>query len=247
MLHEAHAGLGVAGEDRPLDRRRAAPARQQREVQVHEPERERLQQRDRQQLPERDDDAELGAARRTSSTISRALSGVRTGKPSSTAARLTGDGSVPGAARPAAIGLRDDERDVVAGFDERAQRRDRVGRRAEVDDAHGADVLRRHRACVRPPGVGTPIPCSRSSRIARLRCVALEAVEHEHAVEVVDLVQEHPAEQLVALRSRPRCRRGRGPAWSRASGRTISNARPGQRQAAFFVLPLAASLDDLRD
>ena len=30
------AGLGVAREDRPLDRRRAAPARQQREVHVHE-------------------------------------------------------------------------------------------------------------------------------------------------------------------------------------------------------------------
>ena len=101
--HQAHAGLGVAGEDRPLDRRRAAPARQQREVQVHEAERQRLEQRD------------AGAAgrtrrrrrarRRTRATLvddSRALSGVRTGSPSSIAACFTGDGSVAVAARPRA-------------------------------------------------------------------------------------------------------------------------------------------------
>ena len=34
QLHQAHAGDVVAGQQRPLDRRRAAPARQQREVQV---------------------------------------------------------------------------------------------------------------------------------------------------------------------------------------------------------------------
>ena len=43
--HDADAGLRVAGEDRPLDRRRAAPARQQREVQVHEAVRQRVEQR----------------------------------------------------------------------------------------------------------------------------------------------------------------------------------------------------------
>ena len=56
--HEAHAGLGVAREDRPLDGRRAAPAGQEREVQVHEAVRQRLEQRHGKQLPERDDDAE---------------------------------------------------------------------------------------------------------------------------------------------------------------------------------------------
>ena len=34
QLHHADAGAGVAGHDRPLDRRRAAPARQQRGVHV---------------------------------------------------------------------------------------------------------------------------------------------------------------------------------------------------------------------
>ena len=43
------------------------------------------------------------------------------------------------------------------------------------------------------------MPCSRSSRIASLRCVRVEPLEHEHSVEVVGLVQEHPPEQLVAF------------------------------------------------
>ena len=34
-LHQADARLAVAGQDGPLDRRRTAPAGQQREVQVH--------------------------------------------------------------------------------------------------------------------------------------------------------------------------------------------------------------------
>ena len=59
--HDVDAGLRVAGEDRPLDRRGAAPARQQREVHVHEAERQRFEQRGRQDLAERDDDAELRA------------------------------------------------------------------------------------------------------------------------------------------------------------------------------------------
>ena len=55
--HDADPGLGVAGEDGPLDRRRAAPAGQEREVQVDQAERHRGEDRFGQQLPERDDDA----------------------------------------------------------------------------------------------------------------------------------------------------------------------------------------------
>ena len=44
-LHDADAGLGISGEDRALDRRRAAPARQEREVHVHETERNGGEQR----------------------------------------------------------------------------------------------------------------------------------------------------------------------------------------------------------
>ena len=62
-LHHAHAGLGVAREDRPLDRRRAPPARQQREVHVDETVWQRFEQGDRKQLAERDDHAELGTRR----------------------------------------------------------------------------------------------------------------------------------------------------------------------------------------
>ena len=202
-LHEAHAGLGVAGEDRPLDRRRAPPARQQREVHVHEPARQRVEQRLREELAERDDDAELGAASAaTSSITSRARSGVRTGSPSSTAAAFTGLGSARCPAAAAPVGLRDDERDLVPGVDQRAEggtasagvpkKTRRTERRRYRTRRAGARC-----GCVRP-GVGR-MPCSRSSRSASLRTSGSSAVEHQHAVEVVDLVQEHAAEQLVAL------------------------------------------------
>ncbi len=47
------------------------------------------------------------------------------------------------AAAALAVGLGDDERDLVAGVVQRAQRRDRVGRRPEVDDAHARSRLSR--------------------------------------------------------------------------------------------------------
>ena len=81
--HDAHAGLGVAGEDRPLDRRRAAPARQQREVHVHEPVRHRLEQRraaaaGRTRRPRRASAPRRRAPRRRPRAT---CSGVRTGEP----------------------------------------------------------------------------------------------------------------------------------------------------------------------
>ncbi len=62
-LHEAHTSLEVTGKHRPLYGCRASPPRQEREVNVHESVGQRLEQRHRQQLPERNNDAELGAAR----------------------------------------------------------------------------------------------------------------------------------------------------------------------------------------
>ena len=57
--HQADAGGLVAGEQRPFNRRRATPARQQREVQVDE--RQPGQRMRFDQLAERDHDRELGA------------------------------------------------------------------------------------------------------------------------------------------------------------------------------------------
>ena len=86
----------VAREDRPLDRRRAAPARQQREVHVHEPERQRFEQRDRAAADRtRRPRRARRRSRATSSTISRALLGRAHRQPELVAARFTGDGSVP--------------------------------------------------------------------------------------------------------------------------------------------------------
>ena len=87
----------------------------------------------------------------TSSTTSRAFSGVQTGRPSSIAACFTGDGSVPAAARAPAVGLGDDERDVVARVDERAQRRHGRVRRSEVDEPHRARLVASERV---PPAPG---------------------------------------------------------------------------------------------
>ena len=61
-LHEAHAGLAVAGEDGAFDRRRTAPAGQQREVQVDH--RDLLEQPGRDDAAVRHDDRELDARRR---------------------------------------------------------------------------------------------------------------------------------------------------------------------------------------
>ena len=135
-MHDA--GLGVAREDRPLDRRRAPPARQQREVQVHEPVRQRVEQRGREQLPERDHHAERRRPiARTSSTTSPRLRGrahrrgrARRGRLHRARHRCSLAAAAP------AVGLGDDERDVVPGRVQRAQRRHRVGGRAEEDDAH---------------------------------------------------------------------------------------------------------------
>ena len=60
--------------------------------------------------------------------------------------------------------------------------------------------------------------------------VVVEALDHEHAVEVVDLVLEHPAQELV----RPRCdsslpSRSKPRRWTR-SGRTIPSRRPGMER-----------------
>ena len=62
-LHHHHAGLVVAGHDGALDRRRAAPARQQRGVEVEAAERKGIQNRLRQDQPVSDHDGGVGAMR----------------------------------------------------------------------------------------------------------------------------------------------------------------------------------------
>ncbi len=111
----------VAGEDRPLDRRRAAPARQQREVHVHETVRQRIEQRDRQQLPERDDHTQLRTTRTdVVDDFTRLLRRAAHAGRASSAAAFTGRRIRARAAAPAPVGLGDDERDLVAVVDQGA-------------------------------------------------------------------------------------------------------------------------------
>ena len=56
-LHQTDTRLPIAGQQRPLDRRRTAPAGQQREVQVDH--RDTFEQRDRNDAPVRHDDGQL--------------------------------------------------------------------------------------------------------------------------------------------------------------------------------------------
>ena len=61
--HEVDTGLEITGEDRPLDGRRTAPTRQEREVHVHEAVWQCFEQRDREQLSERHHHAQHRLAR----------------------------------------------------------------------------------------------------------------------------------------------------------------------------------------
>ena len=62
-LHERHSRLGLAADDRPLDRRRTAILRQQRGVDVDRAARGHIQHGLGQDLAERDDHREVGAVR----------------------------------------------------------------------------------------------------------------------------------------------------------------------------------------
>jgi hypothetical protein len=59
-LHHHHAGLFIAGHDRPLDRRGTAPARQQRGVAVVAAVAGAVEDRFRQQQAVGDDDGDIG-------------------------------------------------------------------------------------------------------------------------------------------------------------------------------------------
>ena len=93
------------------------------------------------------------------------------------------------------------------------QRRDRVGGRAEEDDAHERGARQRQQPC-RTADLRRPTPSARGRAARRERLLALvgvEPVEEQDAVEVVDLVLEHARRGARRPRSRSRCRRGRHP------------------------------------
>ncbi len=144
-LHDADAGLGIAGEHGALDRRRAAPARQQRRVQVDTAHARPVEPLAGQQQPIRDDDHEV-----------RTLAGRRLGGPpqrrglrerQAELERDSLDRRRREAAAPAgrAVGLREHERDASTRRNDGTKRRNReVGSSGECYSGFG--VLSLHRA-----------------------------------------------------------------------------------------------------
>ncbi len=119
--HQVDTGLEVTGEDCTLDRRGAAPARQQREMHIHEAVRQGFEQRDRQQLSERHHDADLRLGR--AHFVDDVAGPLRRAHGQAEVERGPLDGrSVDArAARSPAIGLGDHEGDVVTVGDQRTQ------------------------------------------------------------------------------------------------------------------------------
>ena len=137
-LHDGDAGLGVAGQDGALDRRRAAPARQQRGMDVEAAEPRRGQDRRRQDQAVGDDHGRIETESGEVRLLCRDLSATPECAPAMP--RSSGNGvdrrrprSLAAAGRARRLGV--DGSDLVAGIDERAQRRDGEVRRAHEGEA----------------------------------------------------------------------------------------------------------------
>ena len=112
------------------------------------PERQRFEQRHREELTERDDDTELGARRAHVVDDLTRLHRRAHREPELLGRDAHRRRIAPRAARPAPIGLRDDQRDVVTGVDQRAEGWDRVGsecpdRRVAPGPSPASDVIGR--------------------------------------------------------------------------------------------------------
>ena len=94
--HEIDAGLGVAGHQRALNRRGAAPARQQRSVEIEAAQLRRRQNRRRQDQAVGDDDGDVGGEGAEGSCVSalRNVAGVSTAGPGKRRADEPASGSV---------------------------------------------------------------------------------------------------------------------------------------------------------
>ena len=115
QAHQADAGAAVAGQDGPLDRRGAAPAGQEREVEVDE--RQSLEHRRPDELAEGDDHAEIGAG------ADHVGDGVGDREPELQGGRLHRAGRAIAAAASPGVGPADDQHDLVAAVHQGPQRR----------------------------------------------------------------------------------------------------------------------------
>ena len=231
LLHELddrHAGLGVAGHDRALDRGRPAPARQQRRVDV-EPE-----------VSVEQGSAGRSRRRRTStiasagsSTASSSRSGWSTGMPSRSAMTFAGGGSSrrPAARRP--IGPREAERDLVPCREPLEDIGSERCRRGEAEcgamSASGRRALARDAAWPWPRAGPRP-SCGRSS--ARRRDGRARAGSHARC-EAFELERDRGARGVL--------RRHRDRRTSRSTGTSTPEGRGSPRRPTPAPPPAATS------
>ena len=142
---------------------------------------------------------------------------------------MTGLGTSAAAPSPAAVGTGDHEGDVVAGIDEGPQRADRHLGRAEEDEPQGVSPV-----AVAAGEAEGPLAQGPHGLLALDR---VEALQQQDAVEVVDLVLEHAAHQLVAL-DRERLAVEVEAGEEDPVGPHDRPVEVGHRQAALGVLPL---------
>ena len=139
-LDDGHARLGVAVEDGPLDRGRAAVFRQEREVDVEGMVAGEIVEVVGDDLAVGDDDVDVGprppGPARGLPRPSGCAAGSMTGRPRSRAKDLTGEGVELAAASGRLVGLGDDELDRVARFEQGREGGEGRGRAPEEDDPH---------------------------------------------------------------------------------------------------------------
>ena len=201
----------------------------------------------REELAERDDHADVGADRRDLvDDLARPGRACAPARPSASAAAFTGLGSAaPPRPRRRSGWVTTSAISWPASCSAASGRNGVVGG-AEVDEPHRAPLrtvlgrwtgvaVRRRRCRSRRRRAAGPQLAQRL-----LADVGLEPVEQEHAVEVVDLVLDQAAQQLVAL-EHDLVAVEVDAAHGDELGRTISNVQPGHREAALVVLTLAGA------
>ena len=206
----------VAGHDRALDRRRAAPPRQQRGVHV---EQQMLgEQRLADQLPERAHRPDVRAAAAIRSTASGSLTSAVW---CSSIAQIAGGAATGGGSQRARGlgGCRDASRRAPT-MRESARRRSTAPRTPRSREDRR--VSPPPRAPARPPQLGAEAVPSPQRAQRPLALLALRALEHQHPVEVVDLVLDHPRPRAPTPRRRAARPREPAPSTRTCSGRSTS-------------------------
>ena len=205
-LVDRDAGLGVARKQGALDRGRPTPARQQRRVHVQP--HAALEQIVRDQQSVSDDDDRLGRKLE----LGRRPLGLQNGNPEPLGGELRGRSGDLAAPAGGPVGACQQRRDVVAGGEPLEHVRAERGRGGNRD-LHAREATSSERLA------------QRAERFAA-RLVG-RALEHQHPVEVVDLMLDDAGVHLVQLESKRRAGEVLRPRPSRPARARRAPALPG--------------------